>query len=1244
MFPTSSTDAEAEEDELEATVSEVEVSRSWQEGEEGPYVESPDSSSPRAQARSVMSSHARPVTQLAPNMTHPSQTTSPQKRKAQPITSFSPRTLRAAGRAAGSVEPPDFTQRTRGFSRTISAPVSNLDPERDSFGDESNDVKRLKPRQRLELLTTGPSAKRTLSRSSKMHDKAYSGDTVLPAQNSEPYFLAASHQDRTNDIAVGIVHPEAVEHQGERLQVEDAIREEDEVQNPSGQINREELLDHDEDVMVSQISKSLGGEEEEVGQDSTPILQPTYINSSLPARSSQVPSDPPDQTLTSSQDRNQRHTTDFTPRRYIISDDESEMEDRSILFTLTPRTTDQAIARPAASPSHPPIINGHFGNLPSSGAPSERFPSQIFDGSINGFGYDDESPREVQMAATQAVLQPTYSTQRSSDTVNAAPSHALPSPKVASKPVEPGSASTAASRASNIPANRQLTRRSRPPTEPAISEISMKVHTVRRQTETTLPQQVPRSAPLPTTSRLGLEPTQVSPPATVPLAPHVDEPRHNIASGEVNGGNPADEQPQTATVDGVDTPGPPGQTTAAVPSLSASEKPVDHAPPTQVVAQNGVISGVETAAVLAHVRESPTPTEVEPSSSRPSTPSPRDRRHPNYVAPNGLAEATYQNTFRSLPPPPPSSRPTPTKQYGKRKLPSAGERRKDQVQPLQPVSIEAVETIENEESEAASASPKVFMSKVTEESAAGNPTTACEPDAFNNIEHLEQLPPSSPIPVPRPPKRRSRPSVRAQEAMEDMEMLSDVSSGSTPPPPEDYTYQPTPKNGRKGKKANGQGKSKAASPPPSDVSEEESEDSTVDEESTPLRPAKKRKLTGTNSAKLQRVSKSAVGKAIAEEETLNSELSPTTEEDSEDNTYRPVKRKGGSRPKRGPQPPVPPLSSTEVAGPVKNNKPNAPKGKSKAKPKTARNIAQRAKSKSVTTSNAEAGPSRGRSAASTELSAPPTMTSADTFTSLPVLAYWHGAQRYWFAGTAVGYDARSGMIRVDYADKTEADVAIDHLRLLRFSKGDQVRCDARSFPDRNFTVRMDWTNNIAGVEIVQETGVPSNRISLPDLYVRDKIVRRDWQDRIVSPEDLGLPNTIHLATSATKKSNSLAGKCFLLTVSGTGSATIRREMEKSIKERGGHIVNDWPALFELPDDGFGSTLATDVAPFLIVHGNELAKPKMVAALASGIPCLASSFVEDASQVSSNDCSVDHVDRQGCRLARLPRLAGTFCPS
>jgi hypothetical protein len=64
------------------------------------------------------------------------------------------------------------------------------------------------------------------------------------------------------------------------------------------------------------------------------------------------------------------------------------------------------------------------------------------------------------------------------------------------------------------------------------------------------------------------------------------------------------------------------------------------------------------------------------------------------------------------------------------------------------------------------------------------------------------------------------------------------------------------------------------------------------------------------------------------------------------------------------------------------------------------------------------------------------------------------------------------------------------------------------------------------------------------------------------------------------------------------------------RKYGGRVVDDWPKLFDRPGDGFGSKLKGNEAPFVVVHGGESQKPKVLAALAAGIPCLVSDYIDD----------------------------------
>lgn len=232
-----------------------------------------------------------------------------------------------------------------------------------------------------------------------------------------------------------------------------------------------------------------------------------------------------------------------------------------------------------------------------------------------------------------------------------------------------------------------------------------------------------------------------------------------------------------------------------------------------------------------------------------------------------------------------------------------------------------------------------------------------------------------------------------------------------------------------------------------------------------------------------------------------------------------------------------------------------------------------------------------------------------------VLAYWHPN---WFVGRVRGMD--SGRYEIDFEDETFTDVATDRVRRGILRKGDKVKTTENKLDE--YEVMEDWHGEQRGVKVRGGRYIP-----LKKLFVRNAVVKSDFTDRIITPRELGfdadsLPPPVRTVSGpikpavSTPSSDIFSGKVFIITSMHTADskyqARQKRFIDDKIVRNGGKYCDQWEDLFDLPASGFGSTLASTSAPFLLQETQSAAlTPKMLVSLAKGIPCLSVSYVDDA---------------------------------
>lgn len=267
-----------------------------------------------------------------------------------------------------------------------------------------------------------------------------------------------------------------------------------------------------------------------------------------------------------------------------------------------------------------------------------------------------------------------------------------------------------------------------------------------------------------------------------------------------------------------------------------------------------------------------------------------------------------------------------------------------------------------------------------------------------------------------------------------------------------------------------------------------------------------------------------------------------------------------------------------------------------------------------------------------------------------VFGWWAPTKSY-FPGIVNGREGDK--FRVDFLDDTRMPLRVDGLRRCELRKGDLVQptvfISGNDYDE--VEVEEDWDGNPASIKIAHE-GVSIGAIRLEDIHIRAKVVNKRFADRLVTPALLGnpsaapcrsvsrLPTRISASpVTITRNAGLLTGKDFLITMSGPHQASYD-DLRDKILTHGGTVIDDWIKLFDMPEDGFGSTFQVNQTPFLLVHGNKaIMKPKMMAALAKGIPCLAVEYIEAVIQRVSSGLLTELTTE--CSLARVPRLGWTI---
>jgi hypothetical protein len=227
-----------------------------------------------------------------------------------------------------------------------------------------------------------------------------------------------------------------------------------------------------------------------------------------------------------------------------------------------------------------------------------------------------------------------------------------------------------------------------------------------------------------------------------------------------------------------------------------------------------------------------------------------------------------------------------------------------------------------------------------------------------------------------------------------------------------------------------------------------------------------------------------------------------------------------------------------------------------------------------------------------------------------VLALWKKTSEY-FAGTV---DARLKTgFRIKFDDNTTATVPIDKMRLLDLKAGEPIRAARKGSKVREeFRVNAAFSGNGDKIRVLDNESEPLT-ILVRDLVVLPEVIEQRFGKRVLDPAVLEARFPLPAGRgqiSSTGTTRPLHGKVFLIS-RGPWRGDIDT-LQKRIENNGGKVENDWKAIFNIRDDGY--ELKSKLAPFVL----QVATPASstwsyttMAALASGIPILASRYIDDA---------------------------------
>ena len=242
---------------------------------------------------------------------------------------------------------------------------------------------------------------------------------------------------------------------------------------------------------------------------------------------------------------------------------------------------------------------------------------------------------------------------------------------------------------------------------------------------------------------------------------------------------------------------------------------------------------------------------------------------------------------------------------------------------------------------------------------------------------------------------------------------------------------------------------------------------------------------------------------------------------------------------------------------------------------------------------------------------------------LPVFAYWGGKPPGWYAGYVKGKVGVAYLVEFD--DKSKGRVSLESLRRRELRTGERVWAVGPKVMKRRgeLVIAEDWgleqATAKAGPKVNSMNGGPVGRILPKNIFFPEEAIGEAFNDRTVTEGDFEFPtagpSSITVPTSRMNrpvrgKTGIFTGKTFLVTAAAHhGHAHI----DNLIKANGGTVKSSWEDLFTLPASKFGSTLRRGQSPpFVAYVGSSIQmNAKFMVALAAGIPCLSSKYIDDS---------------------------------
>ncbi|KAF8643815.1 hypothetical protein AX16_008833 [Volvariella volvacea WC 439] len=245
-----------------------------------------------------------------------------------------------------------------------------------------------------------------------------------------------------------------------------------------------------------------------------------------------------------------------------------------------------------------------------------------------------------------------------------------------------------------------------------------------------------------------------------------------------------------------------------------------------------------------------------------------------------------------------------------------------------------------------------------------------------------------------------------------------------------------------------------------------------------------------------------------------------------------------------------------------------------------------------------------------------------------VFALWR-ADSHYYPGVVHSIQGPSSYdIRFD--DGATAIVKIDHLRLGELREGDDVLVAQTDHSSKVTSVSGEGENQIITVSLDDEPVT----VPLVSIKVASKTIMHAWKDRILTP-DLITPVMVKQTLTPSKELSTtfpptrssrkiLAGVGLVVTL-GAGNED-REELLAGIKSGGGIVIDEWSSVINMKgkysrkqtqwviEKSEVKWTGKDTIQRVFLLADEASfKPKFLTALALGIPCLSTEWLEDAIQ-------------------------------